>query len=121
VRIERRGGAVFVVGRLSAPGAAATTVGRFVFVRRGYETSEYLIAHELVHVGQYRERGLLGFLVPYLSRYVVLRLDGWPHLAAYRRLPEEVEADWQARLALGWGGTGGGPASRGGSSASLTS
>ena len=33
VRIERRDGAILVVSRLVAPGAAATTLGRFVFVK----------------------------------------------------------------------------------------
>lgn len=107
MRLERHRGAVLVVGRLVAPGADATTFGRFVFVREGQESSDYLIEHELVHVRQYRERGLLGFLVPYLTRYAAMRLDGWSHWSAYRRLPEEAEADWLARRALGWGiGTG---------------
>jgi hypothetical protein len=92
-----------VISRLVAPGAAATTVGRFVFVRRGHEHSARLLEHELVHVRQYRQRGLLGFLVPYLGRYLWLRLQGWPHWAAYRRLPLEAEAEWEARLALGIG------------------
>lgn len=103
MRLVRHHDAILVISRFAAPGSAATTIGRLVFVRTGFETSDYLITHELVHVRQYRERGLLGFLVPYLARYLVLRIDGWPHLAAYRRLPQEVEADWLARRTLGWG------------------
>ncbi|MEO5680524.1 MAG: DUF4157 domain-containing protein, partial [Acidimicrobiales bacterium] len=85
------------------PGADAMTLGRVVMVRRGHEGGRYLLAHELVHVGQYAERGVPRFLAGYLARYLRLRLDGWGHDAAYRRLPEEIEADWQARRSLGWG------------------
>ncbi len=96
-------GAVLVVGGLVPPGADAMTIGRFVMIRKGHEEGRYLLAHELVHVRQYRERGVLRFLAGYLGRYLLLRLDGWSHHAAYRRLPEEVEADWEARRTLGWG------------------
>jgi len=92
-----------VVGGPVPPGADAMTLGRFVLVRTGHEDDPYLLAHELVHVGQYRQRGLPCFLARYLGRYVLLRLDGWSHDAAYRRLPEEIEADWQARRRVGWG------------------
>ena len=103
MRTLRRDGALFVIGRLVPPGADAITLGRLVLVRRGHESSEYLLEHELVHVRQYRERGFFGFLVRYVGRYLLLRLDGWPHLAAYRRLPAEAAADWGARRRLGWG------------------
>ena len=103
MRFVRHGEAVLVIGGPLAPGADGMTIGRFVMVRKGHEDSDYLIAHELVHVRQYRERGFLGFLRRYLGRYLVLRLDGWGHDAAYRRLPEEIEADWEARRSLGWG------------------
>jgi len=103
VRFVRRGEAVLVVGGPLPPGADGMTVGRFVMVRKGHEDSDYLITHELVHVRQYRERGVPGFLRRYLASYLRLRLDGWGHQAAYRRLPEEIEADWEARRTLGWG------------------
>ncbi len=92
-----------MVGGPVPPGADAMTLGRLVLVRSGHEHGRYLLAHELVHVGQYRNRGVAGFLARYLSRYLLLRLDGWGHDAAYRRLPEEIEADWLARRRLGWG------------------
>jgi len=79
------------------------TIGRFVMVRKGHQDDSYLLTHELVHVRQYREQTVPGFLLRYFSRYLLLRLDGWNHDAAYRRLPEEVEADWEARRTLGWG------------------
>ena len=103
MRLVRHEGAVLVVGGPVPPGADAMTLGRFVLVRKGHEQDEYLLAHELVHVRQYAERGVVRFLVQYLGRYLLLRLDGWSHHAAYRRLPEEIEADWQARRRLGWG------------------
>jgi hypothetical protein len=103
VRLAHHEGAVLVIGAPLPPGADGMTIGRFVLLRQGHEGSGYLLRHELVHVRQYRERGVLGFLRRYLGRYLALRLDGWGHDAAYRRLPEEIEADWQARLSLAWG------------------
>lgn len=103
MRFVRHEGAVLVIGGLVPPGADAMTIGRFIMVRPGHETSRYLLTHELVHVRQYRERGITRFLAGYLARYLRLRLDGWDHDASYRRLPEEIEADWQARRSLGWG------------------
>lgn len=99
MRIERRHGATFVVSRLVAPGAAATTLGRFVFIRPGREQSTRLVAHELVHVRQWRDLGVLGFLTRYLGAYLRWRLRRYPHWAAYRRIPLEIEAEWEARSA----------------------
>ena len=103
MRLVHHEGAVLVIGGPLPPGTDGMTVGRFVMVRKGREGGRYLLAHELVHVRQYRERGLLGFLARYIGRYLLLRLDGWGHDAAYRRLPEEIEADWEARRTIGWG------------------
>lgn len=97
MRIERRDGAVFVVSRLVAPGAAATTLGPFVLIRPDAVGSDRLRAHELVHVRQWRQLGVPGFLVRYLAGYLRWRLRGYPHWAAYRRIPLEIEADWEAR------------------------
>lgn len=97
VRVERQDGAVFVISRLVAPGAAATTVGRFVFVRPDAIGSKRLIDHELVHVEQWRRLGVAGFLASYLSAYLRWRLRRYPHWAAYRRIPREIEAEWEAR------------------------
>jgi hypothetical protein len=97
VRIERREGATVVVTRLVAPGAAATTLGRFVFVRPAAAGSRRLMDHELVHVRQWRELGVLGFLARYLGSYLRWRLRRYPHWAAYRRIPLEIEAEWEAR------------------------
>lgn len=97
MRIERRGGAILVVSRLVAPGAAATTLGRFIFVRPDAVGSERLLRHELVHVRQWHLLGVPGFLRRYLGAYLAWRLRRYPHWAAYRRIPLEIEADWEAR------------------------
>lgn len=81
-----------------APGSAATTIGPVVVVRRRSADNRHLLNHELVHVEQWRRYGYLGFLVRYLSAYGALRLRRYPHWAAYRRIPLEVEAEWRARL-----------------------
>ena len=85
------------------PGAAAWTLGSLVIVRRGREASAHLLAHELEHVRQYREQGVVAFLARYLVAYAGLRLRGWDHRAAYRRIPAEITAEWRARGHLGLG------------------
>jgi len=97
VRVERRDGAVVVISRWAAPGADATTLGRFVFMRHSAAGSDRLLRHELVHVGQWRRLGVVGFGVRYLGSYARWRLRRYPHWAAYRRIPLEIEADWEAR------------------------
>lgn len=59
---------------------------------RGWEGLAVLLAHELVHVRQYAEQGIVGFLVRYLWNYLILRLRGHSHRAAYHLLPQEREA-----------------------------
>ena len=67
------------------PGVAAMTLGRWILVRRGREDDVGLIAHELVHVQQWREHGAVPFLARYLAEYVRGRLRGQPHWTAVRR------------------------------------
>ena len=95
MRLQRLDGATLLIGGPVPPGADAMTLGRLILVRKGHESSPILIEHELVHVRQYREQGVVRFLLGYVGRYVQLRLDGWPHVAAYRRLPAEIEARWE--------------------------
>lgn len=99
-RIERRDGYRLWVGGPVPPGAAAWTLGTLVIVRSGHEGSRHLIAHELEHVHQYHDLGFGRFLVRYLLAYLALRLRGYPHPAAYRRIPAEVSAEWRARRHL---------------------
>src|SRR6478735_3939364 len=96
MHLEHRDGYWLLIGP-AAPGAAATTIGPLIMVRAGYEENDHLLRHELVHVRQWREHGVIGFLVRYLAPYLGARLRGYPHWAAYRRIPFEIEAEWTAR------------------------
>ena len=68
------------------------TLGRFVLVRRGHERDRGLLAHELVHVRQWREHGPVRFLARYLGAYITNRRRGLGHRAAYESIPFEIEA-----------------------------
>jgi hypothetical protein len=74
------------------PGVAGMTLGRFILVRRGHERDRELIAHELVHVRQWRELGAARFLIRYLAAYTRGRWRGLGHKAAYEAIPFEAEA-----------------------------
>jgi hypothetical protein len=79
------------------PGAAAITIGPVISVRKRAVGNEELLRHELVHVGQWKRFGLVGFLRRYLGAYTRARAAGHGHWAAYRRIPFEIEAEWVAR------------------------
>jgi hypothetical protein len=85
------------VGGPVPPGADAITLGSLVIVRRRAAGSRGLLAHEFVHVRQWRELGVFGFLRRYLAAYLRWRLAGYPHFGAYRRIPLEIEATWESR------------------------
>ncbi|MEP6626037.1 MAG: DUF4157 domain-containing protein [Acidimicrobiia bacterium] len=89
VDVER---ARIVVVPWLTPGVLAMTLGRYVLVRRGHETNRDLIAHELVHVEQWRRQGRIGFLRAYLGDYVRGRRAGLGHWDAYRAIRAEAEA-----------------------------
>ena len=78
------------------PGADAITLWSLVVVRRRAAEDAHLLAHEVVHVRQWRRLGPAGFLRRYLGSYLRWRLRGYGHWAAYLRIPQEVEADWVA-------------------------
>lgn len=83
--------------------AVAVTLGSVVFVRPDTMDAvlagdrAMLVAHELVHVRQWRSQGPIGFLWRYLGDYVRLRVLGLSHDAAYRRIGYEWEAYAEAR------------------------
>lgn len=81
------------------PGIAATTLGRFVIVRRDAARDRLLLAHELVHVRQWRELGAPRFAAAYLAAYARNRRAGLGHWAAYEAIPFEVEARGLAAVA----------------------
>ncbi len=97
-RIERHDGYRVFVGGPVPPQAAAITLGNVICVRQKYAGSDALMAHELVHVRQFNELGWARFLVRYVRSYLRGRLSGYGHMAAYRRIPLEVEASWLAGL-----------------------
>ncbi len=99
-RIEQRPGYRLWVGGPVPPGAAAWTLGTLVIVRTRHAEGRHLLAHELEHVRQYQEAGAVVFLTRYLRAYLGLRLQGYGHQAAYRRIPAEVSAEWRARRQL---------------------
>jgi hypothetical protein len=92
VRLERRPGYWRLVGGPVPPGSAAITLGRLISVRARSADDEQLLRHELVHVRQWRELGVVGFLRRYLGAYLRGRLDGLSHHEAYRHIPLEEEA-----------------------------
>jgi len=98
VRLERHDGYWLLIGT-AAPGATATTFGPVILMRRRGIGNRRLLRHELEHVRQWREYGVVGFGRRYLGSYVRWRLRGHGHRAAYRRIPFEIEAEWRARRA----------------------
>lgn len=83
---------------VSAGGVHAMTLGSTVFVARerfdavaGGEAAE-LVAHELIHVRQWREHGPLRFLATYVADYCMYRAMGLSHDTAYRCIRFEAEA-----------------------------
>jgi hypothetical protein len=100
VRLERHDGYWLVIGP-AAPGAAATTIWSAIFIRARAVANQRLLRHELVHVRQWHDHGFLGFAVRYLGAYLGWRVRRYPHWAAYRRVPFEIEAEWQARRTSG--------------------
>ncbi len=74
------------------PGVAAMTLGRVILLRRDHRRDTALLAHELVHVRQWRELGAPRFLWRYLGSYTRGRASGLSHQQAYEAIPLEVEA-----------------------------
>jgi hypothetical protein len=98
MRVEKRNGYRVVVGGPVPPQAEAITLGATIFVRKRSCEHQGLMAHELVHIRQFKEMGPVRFLARYLASYLRYRLSGYCHMAAYRRIPLEVEASWVSRL-----------------------
>jgi Domain of unknown function (DUF4157) len=92
-----------VMRRLWARDISAMTLGNTIFLDPAVLTaaqhrSGLLLVHELVHVRQWGELGVIRFLWRYLSGYLVGRWKGLGHHAAYLAIPLEVEARVTARL-----------------------
>lgn len=98
MRVEQRDGYRVVIGGPVPRQAEAITLGKTVIVRPNSANKKPLMDHELVHVRQYQELGRLRFLARYVGSYLKLRVAGHGHMAAYRRIPLEIEASWFSRL-----------------------
>ena len=85
-------------------GADGMTIGSWIFLKddRDRTGDRALLAHELVHVRQYAERGYLRFSFDYLRHYGAGLLKHRKSKQAYLDIPAEVEAradadDWRKR------------------------
>jgi Domain of unknown function (DUF4157) len=105
MRLERHDGYWLLIGP-AAPGATATTIWSLIVMRPRGVGNRRLLRHELCHVRQWHEHGVGGFLSRYLGAYLRHRLRRYPHWAAYRRIPFEIEAEWEARRAEVTGSAG---------------
>jgi hypothetical protein len=81
-----------VTVRRTPRGYAAMTLGRTVFVRADRVDDDRLLAHELVHVEQWKAHGRTGFLVSYVGGYLRALARLRRHRAAYLAIPFEAEA-----------------------------
>jgi hypothetical protein len=72
-------------------GTIAITLGRRIYVAEGH-ASEALLRHELVHVRQAGELGLLRFFWRYVAEYIRNRRRGMSPHDAYRAISFEAEA-----------------------------
>lgn len=72
-------------------GVVAITLGRRIYVRAGHSI-EPLLWHELTHVRQMREQGLLRFGWRYLTEYLRNLRSGMDAGEAYRNISYEQEA-----------------------------
>ena len=82
-----------------APGTSGMTIGRFVFLTSDIDRSggRELLAHELVHVRQYAELGVVAFLLRYIRDYLVGLRRLKNHRQAYLAIPAERAARAEAR------------------------
>jgi hypothetical protein len=81
-----------VAVRWFPPGYAAITLRRTILVRHDRADDDALLAHELVHVEQYREMGPVRFLTRYVTGYVRAWRTARSHHQAYLAIPFEQEA-----------------------------
>ena len=78
-------------------GIQAMTLGNTVYVHPAVLAGPpralgLLVIHELVHVRQWRKRGVFSFLGKYGADYLRGRLQKLGHRGAYRQIENEVEA-----------------------------
>lgn len=76
---------------------AAITIGKRIYIdprylQKGADQMERLVRHELTHVRQVAQLGMVRFFFRYIRDYVKLRRSGLDSGAAYEAIPFEVEA-----------------------------
>lgn len=87
-------------------GADGLTLANMILVKKFVDPEDFreLIAHELVHVRQWKEYGIVGFLFRYVRDYLKGLRNHRNHYQAYLDIPFEIEAraeatDWhEARI-----------------------
>lgn len=86
-----------VMRKMWGKGIQAMTLGNTVYLHPGAlagpkRSLGLLVIHELVHVRQWRKRGVFGFLGSYLNDYAKGRSQRLGHRGAYRQIEFEMEA-----------------------------
>lgn len=94
-----------ILTRIWGRNTAAMTLGSHILIESSLlekpgEHLSALIAHELIHVRQWREKGSFLFLVTYVRQYLLARVRGATHDVAYRGIALEVEARQGAQAYL---------------------
>ncbi len=82
---------------LNSAQMVAVTYGHGIYILNAHRSQPGLLAHELVHVSQYEQLGMEGFVRRYLLE---LMLNG------YARAPLELEAERKRRVLALWGEPG---------------
>ena len=70
----------------------ALTLGRRIWISERVRDVDALLRHEMVHVRQMAEHGVVPFLWTYACDYLRNRRRGMTHDEAYLAIPYEVEA-----------------------------
>ncbi len=83
---------------LLPPAADGMTLGRFVLLRGDHIQRKHstLLAHEMVHVRQFAELGVVRFFSQYLGAYFKNLWTYRNHRRAYLEIPLEIEARREA-------------------------
>jgi Domain of unknown function (DUF4157) len=71
---------------------AALTLGRRIWISERARDVETLLRHEMAHVRQMADHGVIPFLWIYARDYLHNRRRGMTHDQAYLAIPFEVEA-----------------------------
>jgi hypothetical protein len=81
-----------IASMISGMPIAAVTLGLWVFVKPEYADNKVLITHESIHVEQYKETLIVGFLLIYIVEFFCKFLYYWDWQLAYENLSFEREA-----------------------------